>query len=265
VRAWFLVVLLVGALLVAGCGSVSVSSGGAGAGATLPATQVSAGVPASSGLGASPGSAAGSPASSVNPDDVDSSDQPSTSAQIGGSGVLSDGTTPTTIAAVDMSIILPAGWLAFDTQTAPDMLQSTSSQHPELSATLGQLQSGQLNMVAFDTTATGGGPPPIVTLVQTGDAIDVTSLLEALARTTATQIARTESISGKIDQATVKLTDLTAVELRYTLTGAAPVAVDSFLLSVGGNTWLLRFAVPAAEIVALHPAIVAAVESLAGT
>jgi hypothetical protein len=164
-----------------------------------------------------------------------------------------------------MSIILPAGWLAFDTQTAPDMLQSTSAQHPELSATLGQLQSGQLNMVAFDTTATGGGPPPIVTLVLTGDAIDVTSLLEALARTTATQIARTESISGKIDQATVKLTDLTAVELRYTLTGAAPVAVDSFLLSVGGNTWLLKFAVPAGEIVALHPAIVAAVESLAGT
>jgi len=267
VRVWLLVVLLAGPLLAAGCGAVSVSSGGGGPAAASPASQASAGMSASGGLAASPGpagSAVGSPASSANPDDVDSSDAPSASAEIGGSGVLSDGTTPTAIAVIDMSIILPAGWLTFDTQTAADVLQSTTAQHPDLSTTLGQLQSGQLNLVAFDTTATGDGPPPTVTLVQTGDAIDVTSLLESLARTTATQIARTESISGKISQATVKLTDVTAVELRYALTGAPAVAVDSYLLSVGGNTWLLKFAVPASQIVALHPAIVSVVESLTG-
>src|SRR5665213_1717189 len=102
VRAWFVIVLLVSSSLLAGCGSVSVSSGGAGAAATTPLAQVSAGVSASGGLAASPGSVAGSPASSANPDDADGSDQPSTSAQIGGSGVLSDGSTPTSIAAVDM-------------------------------------------------------------------------------------------------------------------------------------------------------------------
>jgi len=181
-----------------------------------------------------------------------------------GSGVPSDGTTPTTIVGTDTSLILPAGWLALDAQTSVSVLQAAASTHSDLGTALGQLQNGQLDMVAFDAAATGGGQPPAVTILRTGDAISVTSLLEALARTTAQQIQDTESVSGKINATDVKLKNGTGVEISYTLRGTMPIGVDDYMISVGGHTWLLSFTAPASDVAGFRPVFISVVKSLSG-
>ncbi len=145
------------------------------------------------------------------------------------------------------------------------ILEGTAARHPDLEAPLAMLRATALGFVAYDATATAP-PTPNLTITTTGDAIPVSSLLDALARQTADQLAKTQSVSD-VQHSSETLTAGPAAELRYRLkprNGGPEVAVDAWFVSTAGHTFVLTYTVPVAAGDAMRAAIRASADSLAG-
>jgi hypothetical protein len=204
-------------------------------------------VPASAAPSAPPSSAAGSAVATAEPSGS------ATTATIG-------------IPALGLSIRLPTGWVGLDATVPTSIIESTESRYPDLAESLAKLRTSELGFVGYDAAA-GSPPTPNLTIATTGDEIAVPSLLEALARQTAEQLARTESISD-VEHSAATLAAGPAAELRYRWTpkgAGGPVAVDAWFISTAGHTFVLTFSVPAASAEALRPEIRAAANSLSGS
>jgi hypothetical protein len=161
---------------------------------------------------------------------------------------------------------LPTGWVGLDATVPTSIIEGTETRYPDLAASLAKLRTSELGFVGYDATATTP-PTPNLTIATTGDAIPVASLLEALARQTADQLARTETISD-VEHSAETLAAGPAAELRYRWTPAgasAPVAVDAWFVSTAAHTFVLTFTVPVASADAMRPAIRAAADSLSGS
>lgn len=170
------------------------------------------------------------------------------------------------IPALGLSMRLPSGWVGLDATVPTSIIEGTEARYPDLAESLAKLRTSELGFVGYDATATSP-PTPNLTIATTGDAIPIASLLDALARQTAEQLARTESISG-VEHAADTLSAGPAAELRYRWTrkgSASPVAVDAWFVSTAGHTFVLTFTVPVAAAEAMRPEIRAAADSLSGS
>ena len=243
---------LVLALAFAGCGSqipfgtpgVSGGPGPATAapGASGPAVS-RAPSPDSSGGSGPPGSAGGSlpPAPTLGP-----------------------GATVYTVAAVNLQVTLPPGWVGFDATTPAAAIADAIAEHPELEEALSLLQSG-IAFVAVDAAATGAGQPASMTVSSTGSAISSPDVLESLAATTASQIEGTQPIDGEVTISPLQLATGPAVNLVWQLEpaeGAEPLGLDAYLLPVGERTFAVTFAAPLSVRDGFQPAFRAIVESM---
>jgi len=179
----------------------------------------------------------------------------------GGSG----GTATIGIPALSLSIRLPAGWVGLDATVPVSIIETTSTRFPDLTEPLARLRAAELGFVAYDAASTSH-PTSSLTIATTGDPIPVASLLDALARQTAEQLAKTQTITD-VQHESATLAAGPAAELRYRTVAKGsglPVAVDAWFVSTAGHTFLLTFSVPAAEADTLRPAIHAAADSLSG-
>jgi hypothetical protein len=161
---------------------------------------------------------------------------------------------------------LPTGWIGLDATVPVSIIEGTETRYPDLAESLAKLRTSELGFVAYDATATTP-PTPNLTIATTGDAIPVESLLEAVARQTAEQLARTETISD-VEHSAETLAAGPAAELRYRWTprGATEaVAVDAWFVSTAAHTFVLTFTVPVGDADAMRPQIRAAADSLAGS
>lgn len=244
--------MLVLALCLVGCGSqIPFGTPGVGGG-PVPAT-------VAPGTSSAPSAGTASPARSGGP-------APSTSA---GASVPPASLGPAapvyTVAAVDLKITLPVGWVGFDSTTSQAAVSEAIAEHPELEEALSLLQSG-LAFVAVDAAATGAGQPASMTVSSTGSAIPSQALLESLAQTTAAQIEATQPIDGTVTQTTIDLPAGPAVNLVWQLQqedGAEPLGLDAYLLSVGERTFAVTFAAPLSVRDGFQPAFRGIVESMA--
>ena len=193
---------------------------------------------------------------------------PSTSNGTGGSsGAPGAAGLPGTIGipGLGLSLRLPSGWVGLDSTIPPSIVEATAIRFPDLAGSLAMLGTAELGFVGYDATSTGATTPHL-TIATTGDAIAVVSLLDALAKQTADQLARTESIS-EVGHAAATLAAGPAAELRYLLKprgGGPEVAVDAWFISTAGHTFLLKFTVPAATAGDWLPRLRAVAESLSG-
>ena len=188
-------------------------------------------------------------------------------ASAGSSGpapTLGPGATVYTIAAVNLQVTLPPGWVGFDATTPAAAIRDAIAEHPELEEALNLLESG-IGFVAVDAAATGAGQPTSMTVSSTGSAISSPAVLESLAQTTASQVEATQPIDGEVTSSTLQLATGPAVNLVWQLEpeeGAEPLGLDAYLLPVGERTFAVTFAAPVSVRDGFQPAFRAIVESM---
>ena len=286
------IALLATALVLGACGGTSpaaptaaVGSGGAtgtpsgASGATAPGTPAAGSAtagssPATPGPAGSPGTpgspAGGSPAGGSPAGGSPPAGSPTTGAPPGGASPAATAASndqPTIgIPGLGLSLRLPPGWVGLDATVPTSILDSTGARYPDLASALESLRAGEIGFMGYDTTSTDPTTPHL-TIATTGDAIAVAGLLDALAEQTATQLAKTASITD-VQHSPVTLPAGPAAELRYHQKpgdGGPEVALDSWFISTAGHTFLVAFLVPVASADEWQPQFRAVAESLSGS
>ena len=281
------IALLATALVVGACGGASPAAptAAAGSGGATGTPSAASGAPAKGTPAAGTGAAASSPATPGPSGRAAQAGSPAAGSPATGSpapgspttGASPGGTSPAATAAssdqptigipgLGLSLRLPPGWVGLDATVPASILESTGARYPDLAPTLESLRAGELGFVGYDATSTDPTPPR-VTIATTGEAIAVAGLLDALARQTATQLAKTASITN-VEHKPVTLPAGPAAELRYHQKpgdGGPEVALDSWFISTAGHTFLVAFQVPVASADEWQPQFRAVAESLAGS
>jgi hypothetical protein len=155
--------------------------------------------------------------------------------------------------------------VGLDSTVPTSIVESTSAGFPDLAEALAKLHTAELGFVGYDATSTGATTPR-VTIATTGDAIPVASLLDALAKQTAGQLAAA-GMASDVQHTPVTLAAGPAAELSYRLkpkNSGPDLLVDSWFISTAGHTFLMTFTMPAATTADWRAQARATAESLAG-
>lgn len=167
--------------------------------------------------------------------------------------------------ALGLSMRLPGGWVGLDATVPASIIDGTAARFPDLATSFARLRAGELGFVAYDA-ASIAPPTANLTIATTGDAIPSAALLDAVARQTADQLARSQTLTNVEHQAAT-LSAGPAAELRYRTTAKGSglsIAVDAWFVATANRTFVLTYTVPAAQADAMRAVIRTSADSLSG-